>query len=392
MKRSYRCLYNVAITMQPQDPNTNTFSRFYTRIFGVATALLLATACYRLLLPFAGSVLWALLFTLALNPIHVRMTRWLHGRQQLSAILMTTFTLLAIVGPLTAIGVAFVHQTSQLLQYLQDWLNTEGHDPMSLVNQPALRTVINWLSDNLGITTVEIRRWLDEATHASVGVLASTSGKLFLGAIGTVVGLLLTLFLMFFFIRDGIVMLNAIRDLVPLPAPRRQALFSHLAAVTRAVMFGVGLTALVQGTLVGIALAIVGSPSPLVLGVMAALFALLPIGGTALIWVPAVFVLFVQDRWGAAIFMVVWGIMVTLSDNFLRPMLISGRASVATLTVFLGVLGGVTAFGAVGLFVGPVILALVIALIEFALETQRQLPRLIISTVNDKQNTPSDPT
>jgi predicted PurR-regulated permease PerM len=108
-----------------------------------------------------------------------------------------------------------------------------------------------------------------------------------------------------------------------------------------------------------------------VFGVLAVLFALLPVGGSAFIWVSAAVVLGVQQRWGAAIFMVVWGaLLVGTVDNFLRPLLISGRAQVATLTVFIGVLGGVAAFGAIGLFLGPVVLALIIALIRFAIEIE----------------------
>jgi predicted PurR-regulated permease PerM len=99
---------------------------------------------------------------------------------------------------------------------------------------------------------------------------------------------------------------------------------------------------------------------------------LLPFGGTALVWIPAVIVLAVQGRYGAAVFMLIWGgLLVSLVDNVVRPMLVSGRAQVGTLTVFIGVLGGLAAFGAIGLFLGPVTLALIIALIRFVLEIRR---------------------
>jgi predicted PurR-regulated permease PerM len=150
---------------------------------------------------------------------------------------------------------------------------------------------------------------------------------------------------------------------------RKEALFEHLSNVTRAVVFGTGMTALIQGSLVGIAFAIVGLKAPLVFGVIAVLFALFPFGGSAFVWIPAAGWLALQHRWGAAIFMIVWGaLIVGLVDNFLRPVMISGRAPVATLTVFIGVLGGVAAFGAIGLFLGPVVLALIIALLRFAIE------------------------
>jgi predicted PurR-regulated permease PerM len=194
-----------------------------------------------------------------------------------------------------------------------------------------------------------------------------------LGALGTVADFVLTLFLLFFFVRDGAAMLNVGRRLIPMRAAQRDELFQHLDAVTRAVVIGTGLTALIQGTLVGIAFAIVRLPSPVVFGVIAALLALLPIGGTGLVWVPAAIVLAVQGKWWQAIFMMIWGaLLVSLVDNFVRPLLISGRAPVATLTVFIGVLGGVATFGMIGLFLGPVTLALVIALLRFAVTVRRR--------------------
>jgi len=357
--------------MHSQEHGNSSYSRFYTRMFALATALILGGACYRLLLPFLTPLLWALLFTLLLHPLHGKLTRWLRGRHQLSAALLTTLTLLALVGPITGITAAFVHQASELLQVLQNWLNGEGHDPVSLINQPFLQDGINWLARNTGITLADLRNWTQEAAHTSVSLLATASGKLFMGALGTVIGLLLTLFFMFFFIRDGEEMVGAVRELVPMPASKREELFTYLAAVTRAVMYGVGLTALVQGALVGFSLLVVGAPSPLVLGVLATVCALLPIGGTALVWIPAALILFAQGRWGSGIFVLIWGFFVSLTDNFLKPLLISGRARVATLTVFIGVLGGVRAFGPLGLFLGPVVLALAIALIQFTLQMQR---------------------
>jgi predicted PurR-regulated permease PerM len=131
---------------------------------------------------------------------------------------------------------------------------------------------------------------------------------------------------------------------------------------------GVTLTALVQGALVGIGFAIASLSSPLVFGVLAALLSMLPVGGAAIVWVPAIGWLIYQGHWGWAIFMLAWGLMLTGVESVLRPFLISGRARISALAIFVGVLGGVPAFGAIGIVVGPVVLSLVLALIEFAEE------------------------
>jgi predicted PurR-regulated permease PerM len=105
-----------------------------------------------------------------------------------------------------------------------------------------------------------------------------------------------------------------------------------------------------------------------VFGVLSGIMALLPAGGTALVWGPAVAFLALNQRWGAAIFLLIWGVLVSVSDNFLRPMLISKTAPVSTLVVFVGVVGGVSAFGTIGLIIGPVFLTLVAALVQYAEE------------------------
>jgi predicted PurR-regulated permease PerM len=106
--------------------------------------------------------------------------------------------------------------------------------------------------------------------------------------------------------------------------------------------------------------------------VLAALFALVPMAGTPVVCVPAVIVLALQERWYATAFLLAWGVFVTLVDNVLRPWLVAGRAEVGTLTVFIGVLGGVSALGPIGVFLGPLVLALVIALIRYTLEVRAE--------------------
>lgn len=345
---------------------------FYKRVFGLCAALLLGLACYRIIMPFLGPLLWAMFFAFLLHPTHVRLTRRLRNRADSSALLLTLLSCLALLGPLAAFSAAFVQQANSLLSYLQSEIATEARTNLFRLDSPMWQKVLGWLNANLSVNVSQVRGWLSEGSRMLLQALAGLSGQLFLGALGTAMGLFLTLFFMFFFIRDGAMMLQVARELVPMRADKRSELFEHLAAVTRAVVVGTGLTALIQGALVGIAFLIVQLPSPLVFGVLAGLLALLPFGGTAFVWVPAAIVLATQERWVATIFMLVWGaLLVSMIDNFLKPLLISGRAEVATLTIFIGVLGGVAAFGTIGLFMGPVVLALAVALVQFAVEARR---------------------
>jgi predicted PurR-regulated permease PerM len=347
--------------------------RFYARTFALVTAALLSVALYKIVQPFLGPLLWALFLAFMLHPLHQGLSRRLGGRVQLSALLLTLLTLIVMLGPLTGLSAAFAAQVGELLHYVQSTVAGPGKgNVLNLANVPWIHDLLDWLERTFDIDVAQVKGWLAEAARETLQALPSLGGKVFVGAVGTVVGFVLMIFMLFFFVRDGAEMVTTLRELIPMSRAHKARLFQHLAAVTRAMVYGTGLTALIQGAMVGIAFLLVGLPSPLVFGVLAALAALLPFGGTALVWGPAAIALAVEHRWGAAVFMLLWGtLLVSLADNLLRPMLVAGRAPVGTLTIFIGVLGGIAAFGAIGLFLGPLVLVLIIALIRFMLEIRR---------------------
>jgi predicted PurR-regulated permease PerM len=354
-------------------PRAPVRDRFYARTFALATAVVLAYAAFRIVQPFLGPLLWAMFIAFLLHPLHVRLTMRFKRKPETSALLLSLLTLVVVLGPLTGLSAAFAAQAGELLQYAQETVADQTRaNVFDLTSVPWVRDMLGWLDSTFGVNIAQVRGWAIEGSRTVLQSLASLGGRVFLGAFGAVVGFVLMIFMLFFFIRDGEVLVNTVRELIPMRRSQKDRLFDHLAGVTRAMVYGTGLTALIQGVLVGLAFLIVGFKSAVVFGVLAALAALLPVGGTALVWLPAAIVLAVQGRWGATIFMLVWGgLLVSLVDNVVRPMLVSGRAPVGTLTVFLGVLGGIAAFGAIGLFLGPVVLALIIALVRFALDIRR---------------------
>ena len=345
--------------------------RFYARTFALVAALVLGIAFYRIIQPFLGPLVWAVFVAFLLNPLHRRLTVLLRNRPQTSAFALTLLTLIVFVGPLTALSAAFATQVGELIQYVQTTF-ADRSNVLDISKVPWIQTGLAWLDTTFDIDTAQVRDWIVQGTQQSLQWLAGMGGKVFVGAIGTVFGFVLMLFILFFFIRDGDEMLKTTKDLIPMSRVYKQQLFEHVGSVTKAMVVGTGVTALIQGALVGIAFLIVGLPSPLVFGVVAAVVSLLPFGGTAIVWIPAAIALASQGRWGATIFMVIWGAaLVSMVDNVVRPMLVSRGAKVGTLTVFIGVLGGIAAFGAIGLFLGPVVLALILALIHLMLEVRR---------------------
>ena len=343
---------------------------FYTRIFVVLMILLVGWLLYLVLAPFFAPIAWALFIAFLIHPLQAWLTRRLRGRAGASAVLLTLFVFFMVLGPLAALGAAFAKQVADLARQAQAFaVEHKPSDLSDLASFPIVGPTLAWVQDTAGISLAQMQAWAVEAAQTILKALGTIGRAAFLGALGTVVGFALMMFILFFAIRDGRRMFDTARALVPADEKDKSRLFGHLAAVARALVYGTGVTALVQGALVGIGFAGVGLPSPVVFAVIAALAALVPLAGTPVVWVPAVLVLVAQERWYAAIFMLAWGGFVITIDNFLRPWLVSGRAEIGALTVFLGVLGGVSAFGPIGILLGPLVLALAIALIRFALES-----------------------
>jgi predicted PurR-regulated permease PerM len=342
---------------------------FYARTFAVVAAALIAYLLFLVLSPLAQPIAWALFIAFLLHPLHRWLTRKLRGRSAASAALLTALTVIVLLGPLGALGATFAAQLTELARRAQEF--AVEHRPANfaeLAEVPVVGPALAWVQETTGVTFAQIQAWAVEAAQAILKALAGLGRAAFLGALGTVIGFALMMFILFFAIRDSEGMFRALRALVPLEEREKSRLFDHLASVTRALVYGTGVTAIVQGTLIALGFAVVGLPSPLVFGVLAALAALVPLAGTPVVWVPAVIVLGMQGRWTAALVLLLWGGFVTTIDNFLRPWLVSGRAEIGALTVFIGVLGGVAAFGPIGLILGPLVLALALALIRFSLE------------------------
>lgn len=345
-------------------------AQFYQRVLALAGMALVAMLLYRIIEPFLAPIAWALFLGFLLQPAQAWLTHRLKGRSSVSAFVLTMLVLLLFVGPLTALGVAFARQAADLATRLQGWVGEQqGRSFSELADLPVVGPALDWLEENAAISATHVQGWLIEGSRRLFEQLASLGGVAFLGAVGTVISFTVMLFLLFFVTRDGRAMARVGAALVPLEAGRREELAGRLASVTRAVVRGTVVTALVQGLLLGLGFAVAGLPAPVVFGVMGAIFSVVPFGGTALVWVPAVLFLAFQGQYLQGGILLAFGIVVSTVDNFLKPLLISGATTVLpTVAVFIGVLGGLAAYGLIGLFLGPIVIALVLALVEYARE------------------------
>ena len=347
----------------------------YTKDFVIVVAALLALALYWMLAPLWGALAWGVCLAFLLAPVQRWLTRKLKGRASLSAGIITVLVPVALAGPLVSLGTAFANQVADLAALLQQQsLRLDASLLAQLEPYPFIGSLAGWLRQNLTASTEQLQSWLTSGAQMLLHSLAAKGGNFVLSALGTIIHFFMMLFLLFFLLRDGRKLLDRAVRLVPMESQRRSELLKLVGNTTRAVVYGTGLTALTQGALIGLGFAIAGLPSAVVFGVLTAAMALLPVGGAAIVWAPAVVYLAATSQWGWAFFMLIWGAFVSVSDNLLRPLLISSQAPVSILAVFIGVIGGVSAFGIIGIIIGPVLLTFISALLRFLDETLSRQP------------------
>jgi predicted PurR-regulated permease PerM len=262
---------------------------------------------------------------------------------------------LLVVTPIVLVGRTLIVQLTAGIQTLQSEIQS-GHWREVIGRIGWLERVVAWIETEVDPAAVAGR-----AGEA----LGPWVPSVVLGSAWTVAGLLITLFILFFFFRDCGPALDMLRSLVPLSHAEADEVFGRIADTIHASIYGSVAVALVQGTLGGLMFWILGLPAPVFWGFVMALLALVPMLGTFLVWGPAAIFLALGGEWGKAVVLVGWGaVAIGLIDNLLYPLLVRKRMRLHTLPVFFAILGGISLVGAAGVVVGPLILSVTDALIE----------------------------
>jgi predicted PurR-regulated permease PerM len=325
----------------------------------VAGGVILVGASLWVLRPFLIPLAWAGILAYVTWPLY-RFVRHHTRRPRLAAATFTLVIALVVGVPVAWILVSLAGEASQLITAARAWVDAGAPFPEWIVSRP-------WLAERLervrAESVVEPRAVAEYATRYA----SQVSGRL-LDVAGSLAGnafkFALTVTTLFFFYLDGERIADQLGRLIRVVFPQaREEILPYVGNVVRAVVFGLIGTALVQGLIAGIGFAVFGVPSPVALGALTTVASFVPMG-PVLIWGGAALWLLAGGHTGAAIGMAIWGAaLVSSIDNVLRPILISGGATrIPFLLVFFGVLGGLLAFGLLGLFLGPVLLAVTFAL------------------------------
>jgi predicted PurR-regulated permease PerM len=340
------------------------YSSFYRGTFTLVALAVLGYLLLRLAAPMAGALTSATVLAFLLFPVQVRLSRALKHRTGLSAGIITVLTPFVIIAPLSILVLVFARQVGSLISTVRqgNWfIPGLGGDPGSY---PVIGPLLRLLQQSLPISAAQVQDWATQTAHAVLQTAASLSGDFVMGVAGTFVQFVLMLFLLFFLLLDGRTIMRHLARLIPVDGDTADLLINNLIAVMRAVVYGTTMTALLQGVLIGIGFAIIGLPSPVVFGALAGAASFIPAVGSAVVLVPAILYLMFIGRWGAAIFLLVWWGLLALGEQFLRPILTSRHAQVSALAVFVGAIGGVSAFGFIGIVIGPVLISLVVEIVR----------------------------
>ena len=321
--------------------------------------LMLATVlgiylCYKIALPFLSVLAWALTLAVMFAPMQRLLESKLKHPNFAALISILLIGLLVIV-PTVLIGEQLLTQLVKSSQSIEVKLNS-GEWRRVLENQPQLKPIINKIEQYIN---------LPDAIKTLNSKLGNAAGAIVKGSIIQLIGFVLIFYMLFFFLRDRDWALKAISSLSPLTQAEMNKLFKRVGDTIHATVYGTFATAAVQGTLGGLMFWWLDLPAPFLWGLVMSFLAIVPMLGTSVVWAPAAIFLALEGNWDSAVILTLWGILIIGTvDNLLRPVFVGDRLKLHTILAFTSVIGGLLQFGPVGLILGPVTLAVTIALLE----------------------------
>ncbi len=308
--------------------------------------------CFLLAAPFFSGITWAVALAVLGAPLH----RWMTERfksQSISAGAACFVIGATLLVPTYLVGARVVTESSDVLDGLKE-LQSQG-GVQSLVDQnPRLANLVQMVDIDWGKEGERLRG----ALNGQIAVFAQ-------GTIWTVVNLLVTFFLLFYFFRDRLQVLGLVRLLLPVSNREAEMVLVRTQEMIRSILYGSLFIAAVQGTLGGLMFWILGIPGALLWGVIMGLLSIVPVLGAFVVWVPAAIYLAAQGDVVKALILIVWGtVVVGLVDNLLFPIVVGKDTRMHTVPVFIAIVGGLILFGAAGLVIGPAVLAVTWSLLN----------------------------
>jgi predicted PurR-regulated permease PerM len=323
------------------------------------TLALVTTVFGLLLLPFWAPLLWASIIAVLFHPLQVRLEQRWGNRPNTIALTTLAACVVLVVIPVLALLVSFFQQGLAVYQQIEAGQLQPGQYFEKVRNA---FPVLQGLMERFDLDIDTLRENAAKAAVSASQFLARNALAFGQGAFGFVLQLALMLYVAFFLLRDGRVLVDKLVHSLPLGDERERMLFQKFAEVSRATVKGNLLVAMVQGMLGGLIFWILGLPAPLLWGVVMAALSLIPAVGAGLVWLPAAIYLYAVGDWVSATVLIAYGVLIIgLADNVLRPILVGRDTKLADWMVLLSTLGGLAMVGINGFVVGPLIAVLFVA-------------------------------
>jgi len=335
-------------------------------IFFFALLLVILYFSFLILSPFLKALTWAAILAIIVYPAYAWLLRLLRGRATAAALIVTVLITLLIVFPAFRL-VGFLSQ--EAVELAKTVRALADNDEMELwKGKPWIQDLLrlwNAVSFELASFEIDLRKVAAQGAQLASGFLVSQVKEIAQDVFVFALNFIIAVFSFFFLLRDGKELCDKIRGLLPMDPQHQQHLFANIVNSILAVIHGCLIVAMVQGLLAGLAYWFLGVPFAVLLGVATAFTALLPIGGSTLVSVPASLYLFFQGDYAKGTILLGWSLgIVGTVDNILKPMFIGSRLRLPVLFLFFSILGGLRLFGALGLVLGPVLFALLAALLD----------------------------
>jgi predicted PurR-regulated permease PerM len=324
----------------------------------------ITAAFFGMIKPFFMAVFWAALLAMTFRRPYRLIRLRFRGRDNAAAALTTLIIVLIVVIPTFFILLALVNESVSVYQKIQsgEWDLAKIVDFIQ-TQTPRLEAILV----QAGLSPEQMRTDLSNFAVTATGAIADRIFNYTQNALAFTIQFFLMLYLLFFFIRDGVKILRAIINVLPLGNVWEKKLINRFASVSRATLKGTLIVAVVQGTIGGIMFVILGIEGAIFWGVVMTILSLLPVGGSGLVWGPAAVILLWQGFWAKGIILIIVGALgIGLIDNLLRPILVGRDTKMPDYLVLLATLGGIGWFGLSGFVLGPVIAALFLTFWETA--------------------------
>jgi predicted PurR-regulated permease PerM len=326
--------------------------------------------CFFIARPYLNSILAAAILAVVCYPLFRRLEQFT-GSSNRAAALSVLILFVTLVGPAILLLILLRGEISNVIQWLNQ--NTAVQNGWSVAFATWTDNALSWIAGHAGVHGESIKAALISRANAAGEFLVKKTAHAFSGLTSGIIDFFIVAFTLFFLLRDGAWLVRQTKRILPLTDQEASALFNKIDESVRANVLGVLAVGSVQGALAGLAFWVLGVPSPILWSILTGICSAVPIFGSSIVWAPAAIYLFLTHSWVKALILIGWSVgIVSLSDNIVRPWVLSDRVNLSPALVIFALLGGIEMFGPIGIFVGPVILSLALAFFSMFFEEIRE--------------------